>query len=257
MSVDKKWDDFDKAVKMEKELKKSAEYKIFENFLTVKRAIFSIRYNYNQYCKHSVNFGQSKLIHFSGIKRWHQQKNFSVLIGNYFSTCYSYLDIMKNSGNINSHKNDIFMNLTREIRNFIIHREVLSITNNERSWIDDDGQFHFKSQILIPINNFIEYINCKTFRNKEEKILLLKYIENRFEKNLMLSDIIDELKDRMESIFIDYRSHFVIMNKEALMVLVAKYEEISKIINDADMSHYKAASIKYRYLRLLLFVYFK
>ncbi len=255
MRDEKKWNLFYKAVELEDELKKSVEYKIFEKLATVKGAIFSIRYNYIQYCKHSDNFIQNNLIHKSGTKRWHQQKIISVHMGNYFSTCYSFLDILGNSGSINSYKEDIFISLTREIRNFIIHREFLSITNRERSWKDDDGQFHFKSQILIPIEKFMEYINCKKYRNENDKILLLKHIENKFDKNLLLSDIVVELKNKMESIYEDYRSQFVNENKNILVILLGKYKEITQMIIEADMTHYKAAGIKYRYLRLLLFVY--
>lgn len=250
MRDEKKWNLFDNAVEIEDELKKSEEYKIFEIFLNIKRAIFGVRYNFNQYCKHIDNFEQKKLIDISGIKRWHQQKITSVLISNYFSSCYSLMDIVEFSGFNNVLKDDLFIKLTRELRNFMLHREVLPFTNNERHWIEND-QIYFKSQVTTPSEKIKQYLDNEKSKMKS----LIEFFEKKSYEKLSLSDIIFDLKNIMESAFADYRSQFVIINTEALIILESKYKEISRMIIEADMSHYKAAGIKYRYLRLLLFVY--
>lgn len=250
MRDEKKWNLFDKAVEIEDELKKSEENKIFENFLNVKRAIFGVRYNFNQYCKHIDNFEQKKLIDISGIKRWHQQKITSVLISNYFSSCYSLMDIMAFSGFNNVLKDDQFIKLTRELRNYMLHREVLPITNNERHWREND-QIYFNSQVTTPSEKIKQYLDNEKSKMKS----LIEFFEKKSYVRIPLSDIIFDLKNLMESIFAAYKSQFVLTNKEALIILEVKYKEISQMISEADMSHYKAAGIKYRYLRLLLFVY--
>jgi hypothetical protein len=250
MSDDKKWHVFDKAAKIEEELKKSEEYKIFENFLNIKMAFFGVRYNFNQYCKHIANFEQRKLIAISGIKRWHQQKITSILISNYFSACYSFVDIMEHSGYQKDLKEDLFIKLTRELRNFMLHREVLPITNNERHWREND-QIYFKSQVTTPSEIIKQYLDTEKSKMKS----LIDFFEKKSYERIPLSDIIFDLKNVMEDIFAAFKSQFILTNKEALIILEVKYKEISQMISESDMSHYKAAGIKYRYLRLLLFVY--
>jgi hypothetical protein len=86
MKDDKKWNIYHSAVTLENELKISEEYKFLEIIIKVNRAIFSVRYNFNQYNNHLKKFEGNQLIFVSGIKRWHQQKIISVLIG-YTGAC--------------------------------------------------------------------------------------------------------------------------------------------------------------------------
>ncbi len=251
MKDDKKWNIYHSAVTLENELKISEEYKLLEIIIKVNRAIFSVRYNFNQYNNHLKKFEGKQLIFVSGIKRWHQQKITSVLIGNYFSSCYSLLDIMENLGFNNNLKDDLFIKLTREMRNFMLHRQVLPITNNEKHWKEEDGQIHYKSLVTTSCENIKQYLENEKRKMKS----LIEYFENKSYEKIPLSEIIFELKNVLESNFASRKKQFVNENKKSLIILEEKYKDISQMIIEADMSHYKAVGIKYRYLRLLLFVY--
>jgi hypothetical protein len=158
---------------------------------------------------------------------------------------------MENLGFGDSLKDDLFIKLTREIRNFILHQEVLSITNKVRYWKEDDGQIHYKSQVTTSCENIKQYLENEKSKMKS----LIEYFEKKSYEIIPLSEIIFDLKNVLESNFASLKKQFVNENKKSLIILEEKYKDIYQMIIESDMSHYKAVGIKYRYLRLLLFVY--
>ena len=97
----------------------------------------------------------------------------------------------------------MFIKLKRELRNFIIHSEAISITNNEKNWIDHNGEFQYKSSVYIQTSLFTKYlnskINLKYLDSKTRIELLIDFVESNYPEKLPLSDLLIELKSKMES----------------------------------------------------------